>query len=59
MYQFNKANVPDEAQERTQFMDILVGFGVSLTQYKKAMSMDNVTMQVKLIYNLTYIEWNV
>ena len=35
MYQFNKANVPDEAQEQTQFMDIVVGFGVSLTQYKK------------------------
>ena len=57
MYQFNKANVPDEAQKRTQFMDILVGFGVSLTHYKKHWAW--IMLYRYVIYNLSYLESNV
>ena len=44
MYQFEKASVPADADEKIHFIDSLMKFGVSIQQYQKAFAMDDITM---------------
>lgn len=44
MYQFEKAGVPADADEKIRFIDNLMKFGVSIQQYEKAYAMDDITM---------------
>ena len=44
MYQFKKAEVPGNTEEKTAFAEKLLQFGVSLLQYEKAFAMEEVTM---------------
>ena len=44
MYQFEKRPIPDNTEEKTEFIEALLKFGVSLPQYEKAFAMDDITM---------------
>ena len=44
MYQFKKATVPEDNEEKVKFCENLIKFGVSLMQYEKSCSMDEITM---------------
>ena len=44
MYQFRKAKVPEDAEEKLTFSETLLKFGISLMQYEKAYCMDEITM---------------
>ena len=44
MYEFEKAKVPEDPEEKVEFADKLMKFGISILQYEKAYTMDDVTM---------------
>ena len=44
MYEFEKAQIPDDQDKKIIFVEKLSKFGVSIQQYEKAYAMDNVTM---------------
>lgn len=44
MYQFEKAPIPDEPDEKTHLIENLMKFGVSIQQYEKAYTADEITM---------------
>lgn len=46
MFEFHKAEVPEESEDKTQFVENLMKFGVSIKQYLSAYAMDDVTMYV-------------
>ena len=46
MYEFHKAELPDENEEKAEFVEKLMNFGVSIKQYESAYAMDDVTMYV-------------
>ena len=44
LYQFEKAVVPEENEEKAAFSEKLMAYGVSLIQYQRAYDMDDITM---------------
>ena len=44
MYKFLKLPIPEEEQEVVDFGEKLLKFGVSITQYRKAYAMEDITM---------------
>lgn len=46
IYQFEKAPIPDDPEDKAQFVESLMEFGISVQQYEKAYGMDDITMYV-------------
>ena len=46
MYEFEKAAISEDPEEKISFSEKLMKFGVSIQQYKVAYEKDNVTMYV-------------
>ena len=44
MYQFEKAPIPDEPDGKIHLIENLMKFGVSIQQYEKAYTADEITM---------------
>ena len=43
-YKFKKRSVPDDEQEKTSFVELLLKFGVSILQYARAYDMEDITL---------------
>lgn len=44
MYEFEKAPIPDDEGKKTEFLEKLMMFGVSITQYDTALKKDDITV---------------
>ena len=44
LYEFHKADIPEDSELRLAFLEKLMGLGVSLQQYQNATEMEDVTM---------------
>ena len=44
MYEFKKAPIPDDEDKKTDFVEKLMKFGVSITQYDSALKKEDITV---------------